>query len=130
MTFRPLTDADYAWWAEHRDEVRAKLDTSEIFGSADIVPLKTLEPGLHILALSNGPTLAFKDVAMQLLGNLFEYVLAARGVKPSHIEGNDGTGWILLDYFDFIVHVFTPATREFYALERLWGDAERVDISA
>jgi threonine synthase len=41
----------------------------------DITPLKTLEPGLHILGLSNGPTLAFKDIAMQLLGNLFEYVL-------------------------------------------------------
>ena len=43
--------------------------------AADITPLKTLEPGLHVLGLSNGPTLAFKDMAMQLLGNLFEYVL-------------------------------------------------------
>jgi threonine synthase len=42
----------------------------------DITPARTLEPGLHILALSNGPTLAFKDMAMQLLGNLFEYALA------------------------------------------------------
>jgi threonine synthase len=42
----------------------------------DITPVRTLEPGLHILALSNGPTLAFKDMAMQLLGNLFEYALA------------------------------------------------------
>lgn len=44
--------------------------------AADITPVRTLEPGLHILALSNGPTLAFKDMAMQLLGNLFEYALA------------------------------------------------------
>jgi threonine synthase len=50
--------------------------TAAVFGSDDITPLKTLEPGLHILQLSNGPTLAFKDVALQLLGNLFEYVLA------------------------------------------------------
>jgi threonine synthase len=50
--------------------------TADTFGSAAITPLKTLEPGLHLLALSNGPTLAFKDVAMQLLGNLFEYALA------------------------------------------------------
>ena len=49
-----------------------KTYTKEIFGSEDITPLKTLEPGLHILGLSNGPTLAFKDVALQLLGNLFE----------------------------------------------------------
>ena len=44
----------------------------------DITPVRTLEPGLHILALSNGPTLAFKDMAMQLLGNLFEYALAQK----------------------------------------------------
>jgi threonine synthase len=44
----------------------------------DITPLTTLEPGFHLLELSNGPTLAFKDMAMQLLGNLFEYVLAKR----------------------------------------------------
>ena len=52
-----------------------KTYTNEIFGSDDITPLRTLEPGLHILGLSNGPTLAFKDVAMQLLGNLFEATL-------------------------------------------------------
>ncbi|SDY84666.1 threonine synthase [Nitrosomonas sp. Nm58] len=54
----------------------ARTYTAEAFGSADITPVKTLEPGLHILCLSNGPTLAFKDIAMQLLGNLFEHTLA------------------------------------------------------
>jgi ribosome-associated protein len=48
--------------------------------------------------------------------------------KPSHVEGYGGSDWVLLDYFDFIVHVFTPETREFYALERLWGSAERIEI--
>jgi threonine synthase len=51
---------------------------AEIFGDARITPLKTVQPGLHLQALSNGPTLAFKDIAMQLLGNLFEYELARR----------------------------------------------------
>jgi threonine synthase len=46
--------------------------TGRIFGTDEITPLKTLEPGFHLLALSNGPTAAFKDIAMQLLGNLFE----------------------------------------------------------
>ena len=46
--------------------------TGRIFGNDDITPLKTLEPGFHLLALSNGPSAAFKDIAMQLLGNLFE----------------------------------------------------------
>jgi threonine synthase len=53
-----------------------KTYTAKIFGSDAITPVKTLEPGLHLLGLSYGPTLAFKDVAMQLLGNLFEYALA------------------------------------------------------
>ncbi len=52
-----------------------KTYTKEIFGSEEITPLTTLEPGLHILGLSNGPTLAFKDIALQLLGNLFEAIL-------------------------------------------------------
>ena len=62
--------------------LRALVDrsyTRAAFGSDDITPLTTLEPGLHILGLSNGPTLAFKDVAMQLLGNLFEDALAREG---------------------------------------------------
>jgi len=49
--------------------------TKKIFGSDDITPLKALEPGFHLLGLSNGPTLAFKDIALQLLGHLFEKVL-------------------------------------------------------
>jgi ribosome-associated protein len=50
------------------------------------------------------------------------------GSKPSLVEGYDGGQWILIDYFDFIVHVFAPSTREFYGLERLWGDAKRIEV--
>ena len=52
--------------------------------------------------------------------------LAVAGEKPAHVEGYDRSEWILLDYFDFIVHVFSPETRTFYGLERLWGNAEEV----
>jgi ribosome-associated protein len=51
------------------------------------------------------------------------------GVKAAHVEGYDRSEWILLDYFDFIVHVFAPETRMFYGLERLWGSAELVEVS-
>ena len=54
--------------------------------------------------------------------------LASDGAKPAHVEGYQRSEWILLDYFDFIVHVFGPETRLFYSLERLWGNAERVEI--
>jgi ribosome-associated protein len=55
--------------------------------------------------------------------------LAAEGAKPAHLEGYDRSEWILLDYFDFIVHIFATETRLFYGLERLWGNADRVDIA-
>ena len=51
------------------------------------------------------------------------------GVKPDHIEGR-ATGWILLDYGSVIVHLFTGESREYYNLERLWSDAQQMDLSA
>jgi threonine synthase len=67
-----------------------KTYTREIFGSEAIVPLKKLEPGVYLEALSNGPTLAFKDMAMQLLGNLFEYELARRGEELNILGATSG----------------------------------------
>ncbi len=75
-----------------------KTYTPEIFGTPEIVPLKRLASGLHgdgdetlyIEALSNGPTLAFKDMAMQLLGNLFEYELARRGEELNILGATSG----------------------------------------
>jgi ribosome-associated protein len=58
-----------------------------------------------------------------------EESLRAIGVRPAHIEGDDRADWILLDYFDFVVHVFQPETRAFYGLERLWGSAKKVDVA-
>ncbi len=58
--------------------------------AADIVPLTTVEPDFHLLELSNGPTLAFKDMAMQLLGNLFEYVLEKRGETINILGATSG----------------------------------------
>jgi ribosome-associated protein len=54
--------------------------------------------------------------------------LGALDVKPAHVEGYDRSEWILIDYFDFVVHVFSPETRVFYGLERLWGNAERIEV--
>ncbi len=68
----------------------AKTYTAEVFASHDITPLKKLEDGLYLQALSNGPTLAFKDMAMQLLGNLFEYELARRGEQLNILGATSG----------------------------------------
>jgi threonine synthase len=75
------------------DDLRAicrKTYTEEVFGTKEIVPLKQLEDGLYLEALSNGPTLAFKDMAMQLLGNLFEYELARRGEELNILGATSG----------------------------------------
>jgi len=68
----------------------ARTYTRAAFGSDAIVPLKTLEPGLHLLGLSQGPTLAFKDLALQLLGQLFEQVLRARGQTLNILGATSG----------------------------------------
>ncbi|WP_296491927.1 threonine synthase [Rhodoferax sp.] len=67
-----------------------KTYTAEVFGSPEIVPLRPLEAGIWLEALSNGPTLAFKDMAMQLLGNLFEYELARRGEELNILGATSG----------------------------------------
>ncbi len=67
-----------------------KTYTEEVFGTREIVPLRPLETGLCLQALSNGPTLAFKDMAMQLLGNLFEYELARRGEELNILGATSG----------------------------------------
>ncbi len=54
--------------------------------------------------------------------------LAELGEKPWHIEGADTRRWVLIDYVDFVVHIFREEARDFYAIERLWGDAERTDF--
>ena len=68
----------------------ARTYTAAVYRSDAITPLRTLEPGLHILGLSNGPTLAFKDMAMQLLGNLFEYVLGQSGEELNILGATSG----------------------------------------
>ena len=75
------------------DDLRAlcaKTYTAEVFGTGEIVPLRHLEDGVWIEALSNGPTLAFKDMAMQLLGNLFEYELGRRGEELNILGATSG----------------------------------------
>lgn len=67
---------------------------------------------------------------VQAIADAVQDTLRKDGIRPALIEGYDRAEWILVDYFDFIVHVFSPTTRAFYSLERLWGDAERLELTA
>jgi ribosome-associated protein len=66
---------------------------------------------------------------VQAITDAVREALAKRGERPALVEGYERGEWVLLDYFDFIVHVFTPGTRAFYSLEKLWGDARRQDVN-
>ena len=65
---------------------------------------------------------------MRAIAEAVEKALLDEGVRPAHIEGTEGSEWILLDYFDFVVHIFTAQQRRFYGLDRLWGNAERIIV--
>ena len=66
---------------------------------------------------------------VKAIADAVEDALRAVKIRPAHTEGYDRAEWVLMDFFTFIIHVFTPQTRAFYALERLWGDAERIEVS-
>ncbi|HXE81120.1 MAG TPA: ribosome silencing factor [Vicinamibacterales bacterium] len=65
---------------------------------------------------------------IKAIADAVEEALAKRRISPSHVEGYPTAEWVLMDYFDFVVHVFTEGTRTFYGLERLWGSATPVDL--
>jgi len=68
------------------------------------------------------------EVQVKAIAEAVEERLHQHGAGPWHVEGLQGRRWVLLDYVDFVVHVFHEKTREYYLLERLWGDAGRVDL--
>lgn len=63
------------------------------------------------------------DTHVSSIGDHLVDELKKEGVRPAGVEGMRGGRWVLVDYVDFVVHIFHPAAREFYQLERLWGDA-------
>lgn len=78
----------------------------------------------YFLICSGGSNRQVQAIAAEVQEKLAEV-----GVKPLHIEGARVGEWVLVDYGDFIVHVFSETSRRFYDLERLWRDAERVELS-
>ena len=66
---------------------------------------------------------------IRAIADAVEDALAKLKSKPSHTEGKARTEWILLDYFNFVVHVFSAESRAFYGLERLWGSATSIDLT-
>lgn len=89
------------------------LKTTELTTLADYFVICTASSAPHIKSLT-------EEVDLRL---------SEAGMPAIHREGYRSSTWVLLDYGSLVVHVFTEDTREFYALERMWSDAEEIDIS-
>jgi ribosome-associated protein len=102
--------------------VRAALDKK----AADVVvlDLRNTSAFTDFFILCSGTS----QRQVKAIADSVEETLRAAKVRPAHVEGYDRADWVLMDFFTFIVHVFTPQTRAFYALERLWGDAEKIEV--
>ena len=103
--------------------VRAALDKKA--AEVVVLDLRNTPAFTDFFVLCSGQT----QRQVKAIADSIEDTLRAAHVKPAHVEGYDRAEWVLMDFFTFIVHVFTPQTREFYSLERLWGDAERIEVS-
>ncbi len=89
------------------------INISEISVIADYMVIATGTSSTHVKALANE----------------VEYQLDKNGISVSHIEGYRSDTWILLDYVDVLVHVFSDEARDFYDLDRLWQDGNPVDLT-
>ena len=68
------------------------------------------------------------EIQVKAIAEAIEEKLRERGAKPWHVEGLEGRRWVLLDYVEYVVHVFHEKTRQYYMLDRLWGDARSVEL--
>jgi ribosome-associated protein len=103
-----------------RETVAAALDIK-----AEEVRVRHLEPVTDFadyFVFASGTN----ERQVQAIADAIDARLRARGVRPLHVEGQSAAQWVLLDYGDFIVHVFLEETRRHYGLERLWRDAPDV----
>ncbi len=94
--------------------------------AVDIEAIETTERTIvsDYFVIANGTS----NTHVKALADEVEFELGKLGVEPLHVEGR-ATGWILLDYNEVLIHIFTKESRDYYNLERLWSDAKIIDIS-
>jgi ribosome-associated protein len=81
--------------------------------------LRKISTATDFFVLATGTS----DIQVRAIAEHVLDEMAKNGLKPMHVEGLERARWVLLDFVDFVVHVFHPLAREFYQLELLWGDA-------
>ena len=110
-----------------REELEIAVKALDSKKAKNITALKVDD--LTILANYFVIASASSTTQVKALADEVEYQLGEKGVTPKGFEGYQSKEWIVLDYYDIIVHVFLEETRDFYQLERLWADGTPVDIS-
>ena len=90
-----------------------------------VLDLRTLSDATDFFVVVSGTS----DTHVRAIAEHVMEALAAQGSRAHHVEGLPQGRWVLLDYVDFVVHVFHPSLRSFYQLEGLWGDAPRRDFA-
>ncbi len=105
-------------------ETQLTVATLEAHKALDVVALdlRNLCDATDFFVIASGSS----DTHVRALAERVLEALADAGRKPHHVEGVTAGRWALLDFIDFVVHVFHPTLREFYQLERLWADAPSV----
>lgn len=91
-----------------------------------LLDLRGLSNSTDYFLLVNGTS----DTHVRAIADHLIDELRKEGMKPDHIEGLRTGRWVLIDFIDFVIHVFHPTAREFYQLERLWGDAPVIPVEA
>ena len=109
-------------------ELRLAIEASLAKKAGDVVvlDLRGLASFTDFFLLCTGRS----NRQLKTISDAIEEALTKSRVKPNHIEGYPHGDWLLMDYVDFVVHVFTPRSRSHYDLERLWGDAGRLEIAS
>ncbi len=110
--------------AEERARLGAQAALDKRAGDLIVLDLRGLSGVADFFLICDGQS----TTQIQTIADSIEARLKAEGVRPLHREGVPESGWLLLDYGDVVMHVFLRETREFYALERLWGDAPQIEV--
>lgn len=110
------------------EEVSRALDLALDRKGRDIavLDLRGLSSATDFFLLATGTS----DIHVRSIAEHIVEELKKEDVRPNHVEGLQGGRWVLIDYIDFVVHVFHPAARDFYELERLWGDAPLLAVES
>jgi ribosome-associated protein len=111
-----------------RQEIRWAVEAAQDKQAVDITALRLKGAGAFVeyFLLCSG----FSSPQIQAISDAIEERLDRQGVRLQHREGKGEAEWVLMDYGDFIVHIFSERAREYYDLERLWRTAERINFPA